>query len=105
MTVYSEHLQRCRVCESKDLASVLDLGVTPLADRLVKEKQLGDKELLVPLTLVFCQSCSLAQLEQTVSPELLFVEDYPYYSSVSPSLPRDKSCRAVARSSSVRQAI
>jgi SAM-dependent methyltransferase len=76
----------CRNCRGKRLAPVLDLGETPLADRLLTERTLHEPEPHVPLTVVFCQDCSQLQIRETVHPEVLFSEDYPYYSSVSPTL-------------------
>lgn len=78
----------CRSCGSSNLSVLLDLGVTPLADRLLREDQLGDPEPLAPLTLVFCADCALVQIRETVDPEVLFYAEYPYFSSVSPSLLR-----------------
>jgi SAM-dependent methyltransferase len=65
---------------------VLSLGTTPLADRLLTAEQLSEPELAAPLDLVFCANCSLLQISQTVSPQILFAEDYPYFSSVSRTL-------------------
>jgi SAM-dependent methyltransferase len=79
---------RCRACGSQNMQVILSFGETPLADRLLREDQLGDPELCAPLTLVFCQDCSLAQIRETVEPEILFYAEYPYFSSVSPSLLR-----------------
>lgn len=76
----------CRSCGATDLSTVIDFGVTPLADRLLRSDQLDDPELTANLTLVFCNSCALAQIRETVDPEVLFFEEYPYFSSVSPSL-------------------
>lgn len=76
----------CRSCGSSNLVVILPFGDTPLADRLLREDQLVDPELTAPLTLVFCQDCSLAQIRETVDPEILFFEEYPYFSSVSPTL-------------------
>lgn len=78
----------CRACGSERIHTVVEFGVTPLADRLLKEEQLSEPELKAPLTLVFCQDCSLAQIKETVDPEVLFYAEYPYFSSVSPSLLR-----------------
>lgn len=78
--------QSCRSCGGAGLRTVLDLGVTPLADRLVVREQLDVPEIKVPLTLVFCEVCSLVQIAQTVDPEILFCSDYPYFSSVSARL-------------------
>jgi SAM-dependent methyltransferase len=76
----------CRSCGKKDLQLIIDFGRTPLADRLVTHEQLRGAEITAPLTLVFCPSCSLVQITESVSPEILFGPEYPYFSSVSPSL-------------------
>jgi SAM-dependent methyltransferase len=60
----------------------------PLADRFLTEKQLSEKEPTYPLEVAFCPHCSLVQILETVSPEVLFCDDYPYYSSVSDALAR-----------------
>jgi len=65
---------------------MLSFGETPLADRLVAEEELGDPQPTVPLTFAFCPDSALAQIRETVDPKILFDEDYPYFSSVSPSL-------------------
>lgn len=80
--------QLCRSCGSDQLETILPFGVTPLADRLLTAEQLDQPELTAPLTLVFCHQCALAQIKETVDPEILFYEEYPYFSSVSPSLVR-----------------
>lgn len=78
--------QSCRSCDSRQLKTILAFGETPLADRLLTAEQLEDPELIAPLTLVFCQDCALVQIQETVNPEVLFYAEYPYFSSVSPSL-------------------
>ena len=82
----SKPITGCRSCDSNELLPVLDLGTTPLADRLIAAENLGDPEITVPLEVVFCPHCALVQITETVDPELLFCRDYPYYSSVSPAL-------------------
>ncbi len=81
-----EIITKCRSCKKASLKSVLNLGITPLADALLKKDKLNNSEITAPLELVFCQNCKLVQINATVSPEVLFCRDYPYYSSVSPSL-------------------
>ena len=76
----------CRSCGSDDLETVVEFGSTPLADRLLRADQLDEPELLADLTLVVCRSCALAQISETVDPTILFFAEYPYFSSVSPSL-------------------
>src|SRR5688500_9602227 len=76
----------CRVCKSTKIEPVLSLGTTPLADGLRREDQLSQPEPTFPLNVAFCPQCSLVQLLETVPPEMLFCQDYPYYSSFSPAL-------------------
>lgn len=76
----------CRSCGSNDLQLIMSFGRTPLADRLLTEEQLGAPEHSAPLDLAICPACSLVQITETVPPEILFYEDYPYFSSVSSSL-------------------
>ena len=76
----------CRSCGSDSLNTILAFGQTPLADRLLTEEQLAEPELIAPLTLVFCNECALAQIRETVEPEVLFYAEYPYFSSISSTL-------------------
>ncbi len=76
----------CRVCGATDLEVFLDLGRTPLADRLVSDPGGGEREPTYPLEVAFCPQCTLVQILETVEPETLFQDDYPYYSSFSPAL-------------------
>ena len=76
----------CRTCGSEALEKVLDLGKTPLADRLLTEDQLSQPEPFFPLEVAFCPDCGLMQILETVPPEVVFDADYPYYSSFSPYL-------------------
>ena len=79
-------VSRCRSCGSDILFSALALGITPLADRLVSNEHVDAADPMAPLALVTCADCSLVQLSGTISPDILFPADYPYYSSVSPHL-------------------
>ena len=76
----------CRSCGERALVPILDLGETPLADRLLTAEQLDQPEYFAPLKVMFCPDCSLVQISETVSPDILFGDDYPYFSSVSPAL-------------------
>lgn len=71
----------CRACGRKGLNPILNLGIMPLADGLLTPTQLAIQEPHYPLELAFCETCSLVQIITTVQPEVLFGEDYPYYSS------------------------
>ncbi len=76
----------CRSCAWAELDPVLSLGESPLADRLLTAGDLSSPEPTAPLDLVFCPHCALVQLTVSISPETLFCQDYPYFSSVSPQL-------------------
>jgi len=65
---------------------ILSFGDTPLADRLLRKDQLELPEITAPLDFAFCPVCSLAQITVSVSPDILFREEYPYFSSVSKQL-------------------
>ncbi len=73
----------CSVCGHDRLSPIMSFGETPLADRLLTEARLTEPEPRAPLDLAFCSRCTLVQITATVSPEVLFCEDYPYFSSVS----------------------
>lgn len=76
----------CRACGTPNLELILSLGTTALADRLLTEQQLSQPEPTAPLDLAFCPHCSLVQITETVPPEVLFGDEYPYFSSVSQTL-------------------
>src|SRR6478735_11367373 len=77
-------LNACRSCGASNLALVLSLGATPLANALVRDPGAGP-EPRYPLDLVFCPTCTLVQITETVPPELLF-SDYVYFSSFSETM-------------------
>jgi SAM-dependent methyltransferase len=79
-------ISECRSCGRGGLVPILDLGDTPLADRLLTADQLDQPEFFAPLKVMFCRCCALVQISETVSPAILFGDDYPYFSSVSPAL-------------------
>lgn len=76
----------CRACGDGNLELILSFGQTPLADRLLRVEQLEEPELMAQLDLAFCPNCALVQITESVPPEILFGEDYPYFSSVSQTL-------------------
>lgn len=63
-------IDACRLCFSKDLYDVLDLGSQPPANSL--RKDLNESVPNAPLKLVQCGDCSAVQLTATVDPAYLF---------------------------------
>ena len=82
----NDHKSSCLSCGNSDLNKIISFGYTPLADNLLTQQQLDLPEYTAPLDLVFCPECSLVQITEIVPPEILFCQDYPYFSSVSASL-------------------
>ena len=75
-------LKHCRLCKSKRLRMVIDLGKSPPPNSLLKKSQLTKKEPIFPLKVNFCTNCGQVQLSHVVSPRLMF-RSYPYVSSTS----------------------
>lgn len=90
----STQIDGCRACGYSRLAPVLSLGSTPLANALPAADAAGMEEMRFPLDLVFCPSCSLLQITETVRPDILF-SDYPYASSNSRSFVQQAEALAV----------
>jgi hypothetical protein len=76
--------QTCRLCDSGDLTSVLQLTPTPPANAFVDEVDLDAEQPVFPLELFFCETCHHVQLLDVVDPAHLF-RNYVYVSGTSPS--------------------
>ncbi|MFH1407537.1 MAG: class I SAM-dependent methyltransferase [Patescibacteria group bacterium] len=75
-------IKHCRLCGSKRLKTVIDLGNSPPPNTLLIKRQLTKRESVFPLKVNYCLSCGQVQLSHVVSPELMF-QNYPYVSSTS----------------------
>lgn len=74
----------CRGCLKGPLVKFLDLGRMPLAGAFLKKRNFP-LEQLFPLSVYFCENCSLVQVLNVVPADILF-EKYNYVSSVIGSL-------------------
>jgi 2-polyprenyl-3-methyl-5-hydroxy-6-metoxy-1,4-benzoquinol methylase len=70
----------CRICESKNLDLVIDLGKIPLANNLPNSRETEVQNTQLKFSL--CRNCGLGQIPDYVSSEKLF-SDYRYLSSIS----------------------
>jgi SAM-dependent methyltransferase len=77
-------VRQCRVCDSRELELVVDLGVQPWCNNFLRKEEIG-KEPFYPLRVVFCHDCSTSQLDFTVKKEVMF-GDHTYLSGVTKSL-------------------
>jgi len=74
--------QKCRICSSKNLNLILDLGEQPPANSFIDKNQLNSSESKFPLRLFWCGDCYLVQLLDIVDKEFLF-RNYLYMTSAS----------------------
>jgi hypothetical protein len=74
----------CRFCSTPLVNEMVDLGMSPLCESILRFDQLNQMEPFYPLKVYVCTECYLAQLEEYVSPEDIFTE-YAYFSSYSDS--------------------
>ncbi|WAL63522.1 class I SAM-dependent methyltransferase [Amycolatopsis cynarae] len=79
-----EERQSCRLCRSRELVSVLDLGASPPCESFLSESELTAPETTYELHLRVCANCHLAQLPPLIDPVATFTE-YAYFSSFSHS--------------------
>jgi SAM-dependent methyltransferase len=72
-------ITQCRSCGSSNLKPVISLGDIPLVNELLDSPETPFTAF--PLDVIICDDCALAQLRDTVPPEIMFSE-YLFYSSV-----------------------
>src|SRR3989344_7403745 len=74
----------CRYCGGKIFLKFLSLGKQPPSNSFINPNQISEEKQF-PLDVYFCKSCSLVQLLDVVSAEVIF-DKYLYYSSSSKAL-------------------
>ena len=72
----------CRSCGSSRLTTFLALGDLPLSAGFTATFEQAVAAPRFPLDVAFCHDCALVQILETVPPDQLFGDDYPYFSSV-----------------------
>ena len=79
--------KNCRMCNSRNLKSVLHLGKHSLVNSYLKKTELKKKELLLPLEISRCSNCGLIQVLKTVDPNEIYNDGkYLYFSRDVPGL-------------------
>ncbi len=71
---------RCVLCESKSLEQVLNLGKTPIANKLDSSRPQSKNDEFFPLRLGMCTECKHLQLLDIIDSKILF-SNYPYVSN------------------------
>lgn len=86
MTAYTE-IKHCRICNSSDLVSILDLGIQSLTGVFPRNKEESDKLTKGPLELVKCMGgCGLVQLRHTYESTEMYGSNYGYRSGLNQSM-------------------
>lgn len=75
----------CRLCGAHLTHTFVDLGKSPLCETFLTAEEKDRMEPFFPLHALVCESCWLVQLKEYVTPDGIFTNHYPYYSSYSTS--------------------
>jgi len=75
----------CRICNGGLNIVCADLGLSPIANDLVKFENTNLGEEFYPLKAMVCDNCWLVQLSYSHQREKIFSSEYPYFSSISSS--------------------
>lgn len=73
-------MRKCRICHQKTQL-IMHFGKMPIANGFISDPT--DKEFFFNLSLVFCPKCFMVQLGETVRPEMMFNDNYQFFSSTS----------------------
>ena len=76
-------VERCQVCDSPDLESVLFLGYLPPVNQMRSVGQRPHEQPAYPAELLRCRKCQLVQIGLIVDPAILFPPEYPYTSGTT----------------------
>ena len=89
MTKNFINIKKCRVCGSTKLTTVVRIKPQFIASTFVETNKNNSKaKIKIPMTLMLCAKCGLAQLKETVNPDLLY-SNYFYRSNISNTMNRD----------------
>lgn len=76
----SYSIKECRICNSKNISKLINLGNQPLANSLKNKSNSSEK--FYPLQICQCNDCSVIQLTETVKANILF-ENYVWVTGTS----------------------
>ena len=73
--------RECRICKSKKLEKFLSFGKVALVSSFLKKEQLNKFEQTPELNIYVCTNCWLTQVIDVPDPTVLFLKNYPYFTS------------------------
>ncbi len=77
--------QTCRSCGAELTQTLVDLGMSPLCQTVIRPEEAEVGEVFYPLRAMVCQTCWLVQVGDYVAPHEIFDDTYPYFASYSDS--------------------
>lgn len=80
------HISKCQICNSSKLHQILDVGHQPLCDSLLTKEMLDEAETTYPLRMIWCEECTLVQIDYCVDGSIVYHPNYPYKSGVTKEL-------------------
>ena len=79
-------INKCQVCANDKLRLILDLGHQPPCDSLLTSKTLNTPEKTYPLHMMWCEKCTLIQIDYCVDGKEVYYPEYPYRTGISKPL-------------------
>ena len=77
--------EKCRVCGEKELEVILDLGNQPWCNDYKKITEIKNEIIKYPLRACFCNKCSTFQIDENVSPSIMY-GDHTYRTASNKSM-------------------
>lgn len=74
-------MSKCRICD-QEYTPFIDFGKMPIANGFLAEDQFDD-EYFFQMEVGFCPVCAMVQLVEQPAPEMMFHDNYAYFSSIS----------------------
>ena len=78
-------MTNCRHCKAKLKHDFVDLGYSPPSNSYRSKEEIDTPEIFFPLKVKVCEKCWLVQTQDFVQADLMFEEQYAYFSSTSKS--------------------
>jgi SAM-dependent methyltransferase len=76
----------CRHCNTPLKHVFADLAFSPISNAMLTKDQLQEPETYYPLKIYVCDNCYLVQVDEMRKADMIFDEEYTYFSSFSTSL-------------------
>ena len=76
-------VNKCQICNSKNLTKIINLGNQPLANSLLNSKRQEKFVKKYPLNIIACKNCTLLQLDYIVDQNKVYHKKYPYLPGIT----------------------